>query len=413
MAKSRPSALAPAFLVFASVALAIGLAACASDGALVRPIPDPPDPPPGPPDPPPDPPPGPPGPPPDPPWDRPDGPDVYIVGANPSVFKNGVTTPLGDVPIFRAGLSVFVSDGDVYVAGQAAEFIASFGPLGMNVSYAVLWKNGEVQRLGKQTTDTLDNSVANSVYVAGGHVYVAGHERHENPDDDGRKNKMPVLWVDGVPQYLPTHSIYGGEALCVFVSGDDVYVGGFIDWNGYIWKNGVRGNPLFAGGGSTQTHIESVFVDGDDVYAVGYDFVRDSNYIGTTRPIFFKNGVGQALDGYGIASSIFVSDGDVYVGGYESNREPYPGLGVPVFRGWAALWKNGVKHRLTECTDYSSSVNSVHVLDGDVYMVGTEGASPRFINRLWVNGDAFDLGLYGLGASGSTPHSVFVVGKGK
>ena len=107
---------------------------------------------------------------------------------------------------------------------------------------ATLWKNGEAQRLGKE------EGKANSVFVSGGDVYVAGQEKNE----DGRD--LATLWKNGVAKRLSGEK---SEATCVFVSGGDVYVAGnevtvegtydedeedfniLYEWSAAVlWKNG-------------------------------------------------------------------------------------------------------------------------------------------------------------------------------
>jgi len=344
------------------------------------------------------------------PWDRAEGADVYIVGNGDRLFKNGVSTRLGALPNATSwwGRSVFVDGNDVYVAGNAREICNN-----QLSTYAVMWKNDVPRRLGR-SSGKHDYSMALSIFVAGGHVYVSGFDDYPNPNNDGRTDRMPVLWVDGEPHVLLTGNIYGGEANSVFVTpGGDVYVGGFVDWSAHIWINGVRQPNLFvADGYATQTRIDSVFVDGDDVYAVGSDYVSPWN-----RAVLFKNGRGRVLADYGWANSVFVSGGVVYVGGDEVNMEPN-GVGTGN-RGYAVLWKDGEKHRLTEGVYSEASVTSVFVSNGDVYMSGYEQVTkpslappgtPENRSYLWINGEAIDMeSSYGIKTAGS----VFVERKDK
>ncbi|MDR3287187.1 MAG: hypothetical protein LBT27_07075, partial [Prevotellaceae bacterium] len=86
------------------------------------------------------------------------------------------------------------------------------------------------------------------------------------------------------------------------------------------------------------------------------------------------------------ATSVFVSDGNVYVAGYKSDMAT--GRATPI------LWTNGTAQTLPNDTQYGSiQANSVFVFDGDVYVAG--GYS------IWKNGEAQPL-------SGNA-QSVFVV----
>jgi len=311
-------------------------------------------------------------------WDRAGGADVYAAGSGGRIFRNGATMALGGVPFFMRADSVFVSEGDVYVAGEAQE--PRPWPL-LRENYAVIWKNGAVQRLGGDGYST-----ARSVFVSGGKVYVAGLEEYR-----------AVLWVDGVPQRLGDRDPYYNvsEANSVFVSGGDVYVGGREYDDGYIWKNGVRQQRLLGGDGGRKLYIRSVFVSGGDVYAVGSDLWNEREYSNTVaRALLFKNGVPQVLCIGANAWSVAVSEGgDVYVAGgedYYIDGEHGEYIVVPV------LWKNGMKQRLTDGSRQGFAY-SVSVSGDDVYVAGYEKdlGGPN-LPMLWINGEAVDLGPYGL-----------------
>ena len=236
--------------------------------------------------------------------------------------------------------------GDVYVAG-------------IENGVATLWKNGVAQRL----SDGM--SVANSVYVSGKDVYVAGYEHN------AQGNNVATLWKNGLAQNIDDGS-YMAKANSVFVSGDDVYVAS----SGGLWKNGVPQRLS----DSHNNEARSVFVSGSDVYVVSSGGL-------------WKNGVIQRLNGWK-ANSVFVSGEDVYVVGQGYNSD-------------AALWKNGVAQRLGD-----GVANSVFVSGSDVYVAG-HGTKPYHSNPagaiLWKNGIAQRLSSDNTSAA----HSVFVVGNAK
>ena len=137
--------------------------------------------------------------------------------------------------------SVCVSGSDVYVAGYG------YGPGGTSYT-AMLWKNEEpVQYLSPA------QSWGYSVCVAGGSVYVAGWEYKSY---DGRDCAVATLWKDGVAQSL-TDEKTSSQARCVFVSGEDIYVSGFLGNVAVIWKNGT---PMSLSDGTNAAAITSVFV---------------------------------------------------------------------------------------------------------------------------------------------------------
>jgi len=135
------------------------------------------------------------------------GRDVYVTGYveytlmeafSARLWKNGVQQfrPMLAVYFdnensFARALSVFVSGGDVYVAGYQGRYI----------HYAVLWKNG----LQLNLTDGSSYAYARSVYVSGSDVYVAG-----------KIGNFAVLWINGLALGL-TDGTRWADANSVFV----------------------------------------------------------------------------------------------------------------------------------------------------------------------------------------------------
>ena len=187
------------------------------------------------------------------------GDDVYVLGyeiveiaytANIIVWKNGkaemiaenidIRSQGGDYVLLfsRIANSIFVSDGDVYIAGRIQK-------------QAKLWKNGVAE-------DLEGGESAQSVFVSGEEVYVAGY------GDSGAK-----LWRDGNVINL-TNAGKNACAYSVYVSGSDVYVAGadgFIEGSARLWKNGVLQDLPDV---RDAVMFRSVFVKGNDVYLGGY-----------------------------------------------------------------------------------------------------------------------------------------------
>ena len=167
---------------------------------------------------------------------------------------------------------------DVYVSGYEINLSSSSW-------VAKLWKNGVAQNLSNGT----NIAYANSVFVSGNDVYVAGTD-----------NGIAKFWKNGVAQNL-TNGSTTAEAHSVYVSGNDVYVAGVEGDYGKLWKNEVAQNLTT---GSTASEAYSVFVSGGDVFVAGA--VSDgSNLLAT----LWKNGVAQYLTDRTIASvaqSVFV-----------------------------------------------------------------------------------------------------------
>jgi len=250
--------------------------------------------------------------------------------------------------------------GDVFVAG--AVHIGHLEDGG--VSHATLWKNGVAQTLSSA------HSYANSVFVSGGDVFVAGEDRAK-----------ATLWKNGVAQTLSSADSY---ARSVFVSGGDVFVVGGGRDKATLWKNGVAQTLSSAKSGAS-----SVFVSGGDVFVAGYVHIGDYEYLAT----LWKNGVAQTLSSadHSSADSVFVSGGDVFVTGSSDSH--------------ATLWKNGAAQTLSSSAD--SGASSVFVSGGDVFVAGRDLDDRNNVNRatLWKNGVAQALSGEDSGAG-----SVFVSG---
>jgi len=317
-------------------------------------------------------------------------PDVYVAGHidnHAVLWKNGIAQVLGE----GKANSVFVSGNDVYVAGYE-EF-----PL----FNAILWKNGVPHVLGKGR--------ANSVFVSGNDVYVAGIQERD-----------ATLWKNGVALSL---ELWGNS---VYVSGNDVYVAGIQERVATLWKNGeakkLTGGEIQKTSNSDgvyhYTTAHSVFVTGNDVYVAGEESYEDNRM---ENPIciakLWKNGVAQNLtneSSYAQANSVYVSNNNVYVVGYEKiflEKPPdLPDEIDNIYIQTAKLWKNGVMQDLGK-----DEANSVFVSGNDVYIAGSELSEivdefgyllPELVPvaKIWKNGEATFLSK-----NSSNAASIFVV----
>ena len=262
--------------------------------------------------------------------------NVYVAGSF-GLMKNGVLQPGYEN---SRCYSVFVSGGDVYVAG-------------FNYSFATVWKNGVAQHYS--LSGGTRSATIRSVFVSGGDVYAAGSESNSS-------NSWAKLWKNGVEQRLNFTNGYSW-AESVFVSGNDVYVGGLgtdgQDSDYVIWKNGV---VHYRNVGT------SIFVDGNNVYTAGGGDA-------------YKNGERLFLNSSGFSShatdSIFVSGGDVYVGGWVYDAQD---------RRYVVFWKNGVLQLLSSRGNYWAQDIFVFVFGSDVYVSGWERNGNTDTAKLWKNG---------------------------
>jgi hypothetical protein len=244
-----------------------------------------------------------------------------------------------------------VSGDDVYVAGYI-----DFD----NEPRAILWKNGVPQALD----DVL--SVANSVYVVGESVYVAGMA-HLGGEGDAQQ---PVLWSNGDRQNLNATGVGGGEALSVFVSeSNDVYVAGYYHDSSMqtaaLWKNGDFQDLVYGDDAQRQDANKPrnahTWTNHD-----GYLEERDRNkfMIGGQNVNYERY---RELREQNRAHSVFVSKGDVYVAG----QMKWGSGPTASFRG--TLWINGKPKRLGSLG--GEEPRSVFVSNGTVYVADTRVVS--------------------------------------
>ena len=318
--------------------------------------------------------------------------DVYVAGyenapgnkTNAKYWANGTPTVVGVSDPYAYGNDIFVSGSDVYVAGN--EFFSN----GVNFYWkAMVWKNGVATTLA-QTATGGGQAIANSVFVSGSDVYVAGYVLNT-----AGTGAIAKLWKNGVATDLTTGTTIA-KTYCVFVSGTDVYVAGmeFTPAGEKIakyWKNGVATSLTLTGFAEAQ----SIFVSGTDVYVAGFEQVGTYD-----NARLWKNGVSVPLPinaaFASTANDLVVSGSDVYVTGLEYS-------GTTTSTCAAKLWKNGVASALPALTP--SIGNGIAIKGSDVYVSGQEYNGSIYIAKLWKNGVPISLSP---GTTGSVATGIFV-----
>jgi len=279
---------------------------------------------------------------------------------NALYWKNGNPVTLSDD---GDAISIAVSGNDVYVAGSLRIYSGTesvHACYWKNGNVTLLPDNTRSGDPEERYPITSKSSLANSIFISGGDIYIAGGERvgRETSPSSGIDCISAVYWKNGNEVYL----IKGGygssladEANSIFVAGQDVYACGALE--AQYWKNGTY--FYLAGSGPSsglRTEANSICVSGSDVYVAGTqsDGEPVQGYFGTSyRDVakYWKNGIAVNLsDGTkeAYATSIAVSGNDVYVAGGE---EKTAGTGDYV----AKYWKNGSPVILGDVTKYSEA----------------------------------------------------------
>lgn len=246
--------------------------------------------------------------------------DVYVVGnlyepplSTMEYWKNGNLTSIHNNTLMNAN-SIAVSGNDVYAAGFISDSTLAH-------STAVYWKNNSVYQLSAGAGVLFS---AHAIAVDRSDVYVAWDYKCSNSNYIAKYSK------NGVPVTL-TDSSVNAHVTCIAVSGNDIYVGGFIDnlsnssSMAVYWKNG---NEVMLTDGTNTSTVTGMAISGNDVYFSGDEFNQ-----GNTNPVakYWKNGNAVVLGGGTVPSTtsgIAVAGNDVYVSGMENY--------------YAKYWKNGI-----------------------------------------------------------------------
>jgi hypothetical protein len=293
---------------------------------------------------------------------------IYIAGdngTNPILWKNGKADTLS--PTIGSASQVTISGNDVYVAGvyQEIENFSSPGVLsGPITGQYVYWKNGIQNNIGpfRNIVNTSSISVAGNnvfysdssawengtmialpgmasvrgIFTSGTDVYIAGYDSVQDV----------VYWKNGQLTVVSPFLGYGSttpQVSCIYVSGNDVYLGGMYNQAAY-WKNGIVNNLQYTTNTSFVSSINSMLVSGNDVYTPG-------GLIGVgLGPAYWKNGIENDLLINGtpngnttyVTTSVFLFGSDLYVSGYTSTFVP----ATTTYLDSAVCWKNGVEINL-------------------------------------------------------------------
>jgi hypothetical protein len=292
---------------------------------------------------------------------------VYVAGAegNAKLWKDNTPNNIATRIDSSIANSVFVFGNDVYVAGTEGRF-------------AKVWKNGVGANLSLGLNDAYN--YVTSIFVQGLDVYVTGYGVNSGGQTAAK------FWKNGVETYLTIFSNDYGQATSIFASGTDVYVAYNekigAQYFARIWKNGVI---TTLNSGTFNAYVNSIYVVGSDVYTGGIEYSSG----GIAK--IWKNGVPNSL-GNGEVKSVFVLGNDVYGAGSGSITGSFSSI--------AKFWKNSVGTTLTNGT-INSICNSIFVQGQDVYIAGKEGN----IAKIWKNAQVTNLTN---GSSVGTANSVFV-----
>lgn len=258
---------------------------------------------------------------------------IYIAGGNEDhkavYYKNFAKKTLSSY--YSHASSIYADDGHVFVAG----FTTDRGD-GHNTgeTYATYWVDG------KRDSYFSPGSQFHFISHQDTTTVLLGFEMGYNYSAD----RGPGIYIKN-NQLLPLSS-FNAEAKRMIVKDTTTYIVGNIFFNGWepqatLWKNGKE---IYINSLSGESQATAIFINGKDVYISGS--------IGRSA-VYWKNGVAVQLDENGSARDIKVIGNDIYVVGQYLDEKAGKRL--------AALWKNGIKTKLSK-SDQQSDAFSVVLL---------------------------------------------------
>lgn len=293
-------------------------------------------------------------------------PSLEISGTKSVSFTDGIsgmTTTFGLQTNIAWSASV-TSGGDWCTLSPSTgtgDALLTVTATGINTTRAV--RSATVTVIGSGLTQTITVSQPVQPFD----IYAAG-------DEYTAAGVMPVYWKNNVITRLTQGET--GSAQSIVVSGQDIYVLGYMDGTGStVWKNGT---VLYQFPNST---FSSLAVSGSDVYMAGESFIQEGNY-GINR--VWKNGTVLYERENCVFNALAVSESDVYTAGKGYNSQ-----GVLV----ATIWKNNTvifqgNNALGDFYpgQFVSSISALCLSGSDVYAAGEEWEGVTQLGKVWKNG---------------------------
>jgi hypothetical protein len=307
-------------------------------------------------------------------------PVVYVVG-DFGLYVDGV---FDDGTI---GLGLW----DVKVDSHGVVHATGYYDAGYWEYWPIHYHDGSYDILPTTVPDTWE-SLGRAISVSDGHVYIAGYEYTENPDES---YKVARLWTDGeqVPLEHATNE-YFSEAYDVRVHGGVAYICGSASLFGrtrpIVWKGGDAFVVVDQFGELQETPVQMAF-DSNGVLYLRSD--RDRLYRGDPETGFEQFGPENDID----VCSLFIDGTDVYVAGWLGSDAVY----------WKNEdWENPV---ILPRDDESSwaEARAIFVHNGTVYVAGRQWVESMGYLTLWRDGEIEMTEIFDT-IEDATPEAIFV-----
>jgi uncharacterized protein YjdB len=315
-------------------------------------------------------------------------PAIFLAGGY-GLYVDGIKSDaIGSHPLFDVAVD---AAGTVHAPGEL--YNEDYG-----IYQATYFRDGAPTALQLLHGTDAYRSIAHSIALSGGDVYIAGYEDFAGgPWEEGVAAR---LWKNSANVPLDGADESGTDwtfALAVRTRNSDVWIGG-LDYPGYgsplpcFWKNGslrtvydesLQGYEVFdfcfAPSGLIYAILSVEMAD--PIYGHAYNMVVAVNPDNVSDWQWLFGG-----DYYSIPLHISADGPDVYVAGWY-----YPDTGA----SYACYWKNGVKYQLTPPAGAVRTVQAddVYVHGGHLYVAGASNypsspSHPGGFNRItqWIDG---------------------------
>jgi hypothetical protein len=217
--------------------------------------------------------------------------------ARATLWTGGVPQQLSSTT--SSAYSVYVSGGNVYVAG-----------MGSDTSKALYWRNGIATELGP------NRGMAIAICASGSTAYAAGSMLTA---DAPNATQPATLWTNGNAQFANSDLRYGFFNGLFLTSGGALYGAGDVTNRSQIEKDqgqqdDLKGRAFLLRNNNVEAISDkaswgsSVYVSGSDVYVALTEWTAASGDNGSsTRAMLWKNGSATQLsNGTSNAASVFV-----------------------------------------------------------------------------------------------------------
>ena len=319
--------------------------------------------------------------------------------------------------IFNQGLAdIAVIGTDIYIAGSFTTISGG----GEGIAYVARWDGAAWHALGEGVNGpVVDLAVdGNGMLYAGGQFLEAGGEPSRRIARWDGTSWSPLGDATGLENGV------GGQVSAIAIAGDRVYVGGaFTEAGGQdatsiaVW-NAVTSEWSPVGGGVRRegfptAGVVDIGVHGDDIY-VGGDMewaINGDTEIPVGQVAVFRGGAWEAL---GSGSSVFAAlsalhvtpDGGVFACGDFSDPPTFRTEGVAEWTGstWVPLDLDAYDWRVDEIVSYNGEIVALGAQDS----AGNTSIRTNGIAR-WTGSEWRGLGLGIAGPESTTPGSVAAI----